>query len=181
LDPSYYAFYILRANVQLGLGDPQAALKDLGTAIDLNPRTRIGHGIRAKVEQALGDQEAAAQDFATFIDLTTLETIDGAELIAGEPMTVPMTAGRTYRMPFTAQAGQTATIRVTSVNPGEVDPVVLVVGPDDTPLVFNDDASDESLDAVISDYEFPASGTYTLVVSHALGGSKGDITISLDI
>jgi hypothetical protein len=92
-----------------------------------------------------------------------------------------MTAGRTYRLPFTAQAGQTATIQATSVNPGEVDPVVLVVGPDGTPLVFNDDASDETLDAVISEYELPTSGTYMLVVSHALGGSEGDIVIDLKI
>jgi tetratricopeptide (TPR) repeat protein len=181
LDPTYYAFYILRANAHLMLGDPQAAFADLSTAIDLNPRTRIGHGVRAKVALALGDPEAAAQGFATFVELGTLETVEGAELNADEPVTVPMTAGRTYRLPFTAQAGQTTTIQVTSVNPGEVDPVVLVVGPDGTPLVFNDDASDETLDAVISEYELPTSGTYMLVVSHALGGSEGDIVIDLEI
>ncbi len=181
LDPSYYAFYILRANAHLALGDPQTAFADLSTAIHLNPRTRIGHAIRANVGLALGDSEAAAQDFAMAVELGTLETVEGVELIAGEPVTVTMTAGRTYRLPFTARAGQTVTIQVTSVNPGEVDPVVLVVGPDGTPLVFNDDASDETLDALISDYELPASGTYTLVVSHALGGSEGHITINLGV
>ena len=181
LDPTYYAFYILRANGHMALGDPQAAFADLSTAIDLNPRTRIGYAIRAHVALALGDPQAAAQDFAAFVEMGTQETVEGAELIAGEPVTVTMTAGRTYRLPFTAQAGQTVTIQVTSVNPDEVDPVVLVVGPDGTPLAFNDDAGDETLDAVISEYELPASGTYMLVVSHALGGSEGDITISLEI
>lgn len=180
-DPTYYAFYILRANAHLASGDPRAALADLGMAIELNPRTGIGHGIRANVLSAMGDVEAAGQDFAAAIELGTLETVEGAVLVAGEPVIVPMTAGRTFRLPFDGQAAQRVTISVTSVNPGEVDPLVLIVGPDDAPLAFNDDVSDENLDALVSEYALPAEGTYTLVVSHANFGSEGDIEISLQV
>jgi len=181
LEPTYYAFYILRANVSLALGDPQGAFADLTTAIELNPRTEIGHAFRAYAALGLGDEAVAGQDFATAIELGTRETIEGAALVAGQSVTVTMTDGRTFRLPFEAQAGQHAVIAVTSVNPGEVDPLVQVVSPEGVPLVFNDDASDEDLDAAIPDYEFPASGTYTLVVSHANFGSEGDIVISLEL
>lgn len=180
-DPTYYAFYILRASTSLASGDPQAAMADLDKAIDLNPRTAIGHGIRANVLFAIGDEAAAGQGFATAIELGTEETVEGAVLIAGEPVIVPMTAGRTYRLPFDGQAGRRVTISVTSVNPGEVDPLLLVAGPDGAPLAFNDDVSDENFDALVSDYELPSEGTYTLVVSHANFGSEGDIEISLEV
>jgi len=184
LAPSYYAHYILRANAHLALGNRnslQAAYFDLRTATDLNPRTRIGHMIRANVRQALGFSDAAARDFSTGVELNTLEMVEGAEVFAGESVTISMTAGRTYQLPFAADAGQIVTIQAASVNPGEVDPIMLLLGPDGTPLVFNDDASEDTLDATLLGYTIPASGTYTLVVSHALGGSEGDLQISLEI
>jgi tetratricopeptide (TPR) repeat protein len=181
LDPTYYAFYILRANAYLALGDPQAAVADLSTAIELNPRSGIGHAIRANVTLAMGDPQAAAQDFAAAVQSGTLETVEGDPLSSGQPVTVTMTAGRTFRLPFEAEAGQHITVSVTSVNPGEVDPVLLVVDPDGTPLVFNDDISDENLDAAVSDFELPTTGMYTLAVSHARGGSEGGIVIDLEI
>ncbi len=181
LDPTYYAYFILRANAYLALGNPQAAVADLTTAIELNPRTWIGHAIRADVTLALGDPQAAAQDFATAVEVGTLETVEGGKLSSDQPVTVTMTAGRTFRLQFEAEAGQHMTVSVNSVNPGEVDPVLLIAAPDGTPLVFNDDVSDENLDAAISEFELPAGGVYTLVVSHARGGSEGDIVIELAI
>jgi hypothetical protein len=59
--------------------------------------------------------------------------------------------------------------------------VVLLVHPDGTRLVFNDDASDETLSAAISGYDLPQSGIYLLVVSHANGGSEGDIAVVLTV
>ena len=78
LDPTYYAFYILRANAYLRLAIRRQPSQISHTAIDLNPRTGIGHAIRANVTLALGDPEAAAQDFATVVELGTLETVEGA-------------------------------------------------------------------------------------------------------
>lgn len=102
-------------------------------------------------------------------------------MIAGEAVVVTMTAGRTYHQPFDAQAGQVINASTTSVYPNAVDPVLLVVHPDGTPLAFNDDAGDETLDASIANYAIPESGTYELVVSHANGGSEGNIEILINI
>jgi tetratricopeptide (TPR) repeat protein len=179
LDPTYYAYYILRANAHLALAGPRAAFADLSTAIEMNPRTEIGHGIRSNVALALGDHTTATQDFMTALDLGTLEIIEGAALVSGEPMTVAMTRGRTYRLSFEAYQGERIAIYITSVIPEEVDPLMVVIGPDGTPLAFNDDVSDETLDAHIVGLEIPTSGTYTLVVSHANAGSEGDIALSL--
>ncbi len=49
------------------------------------------------------------------------------------------------------------------------------------PLGFNDDASDETLDPVLSGIELREDGAYTLVLSHANGGSEGDIALSLEL
>ncbi|MBN2472862.1 MAG: tetratricopeptide repeat protein [Anaerolineae bacterium] len=181
LDPTYYGFYMLRASAYLNTGDPVAALADLNAAIARNPRTLFGHGLRSYVRLALGEIEAAAQDFATMFDLRTTEIVEADALISDEPVVVPMTAGRAYHLPFEAQAGQSLTITVNSVNPDEVDPMMLVVSPDELPLVFNDDASEETLDAIISDYTVSESGTYILLVSHAAAGSEGDIEIEVDV
>ncbi|MCB9454271.1 MAG: hypothetical protein H6672_22790, partial [Anaerolineaceae bacterium] len=70
-----------------------------------------------------------------------------------------------------------------SVEPGAVDPLMLIVAPDGTPLTFNDDADPDNdvLDSMIADFPAPSDGTYTLIVSHALGGSEGDIQVLVDL
>ncbi len=71
------------------------------------------------------------------------------------------------------------TLSAVSVEPGAVDPVILIVAPDGTPLIYNDDADVEAdvLDAIIADFEAPVDGTYVLMVSHARGGSEGNIEV----
>ena len=181
LDPSVYFFHYLRGNAHFALGDPEAALADVDAALALNPSSFIGHVMRSKANVALNNGQQAAQDFASAVEARTNEVVSGDSLVPGEPVQMTMTFGRTFRLPFEVQAGQTLSAHVAGVHPGEVDPLVLVLSPEGVPLVFNDDASDDTLDAEINGYTLLDSGTYTLVVSHANGGSEGKIEALLSL
>lgn len=176
LDPNYFAYYVLRGNALRATGDAEAALADFNRIIELNPHTGFGFALRAAILTDMGDTAAAAADIATAIEMNSSETVEGDTLQAGTPVTVTMTFGRAFRFPFEAQAGQTFSITATSVEPNLVDPLILLIAPDDTPLIFNDDVPD-SMDAAISDFEVPTDGVYTLVLSHARGGSEGDVEV----
>ncbi|MCC6613717.1 MAG: hypothetical protein IT320_09585 [Anaerolineae bacterium] len=181
LDPTTYYFHYLRASIYFGFGDPETAINDINAALALNPRSFIGNAMRAGANAALDHMEQAAQDFASAIDARTNEVIDADPLVSDASAQFTMTFGRTLHLPFEASDTQTLTINVNSINLDEVDPVVLLVSPEGVPLVFNDDASDDTLDAEIADYVLPEGGMYTLVVSHANAGSEGDVEVLLSL
>jgi uncharacterized protein YgiM (DUF1202 family) len=56
---------------------------------------------------------------------------------------------------------------------------LLILDANGLPVVGDDD-SGVNLDAVIADFAIPAFGVYTLLVTHADGGSDGDVTLILD-
>jgi hypothetical protein len=156
-------------------------LSDVNAALAINAHSFLGHAIRASANLVLNNEQQAAQDFANAIQVRTSEDVDVEPLVDAAPLQLTLTFGRTFHVPFEAQSGQKLTINVTNVNPDEVDPVVMLVSPDDVPLVFNDDASDETMDAEIMEYSLPESGIYTVIVSHANGGSEGNITITISL
>jgi tetratricopeptide (TPR) repeat protein len=183
LDPTYFAYYILRGNAMRATGNPEAALEDFNRIIELNPHTSFGFALRAEILMNMGDFAAAASDMATTIELDTLENVEGEMLQAGTPTTVTMTFGRVIHLTLEAQAGQILSLSATSAEAGEVDPLILLVAPDGTPLIFNDDVIPfgDSLDSAIADFEVPSDGMYTLIVTHALGGSEGDVEVLVEI
>lgn len=179
LDPDYFAFYVLRGHAHHASGDPQSALADFDQVIALAPQSGFGYALRAELKLQIGDNAAAALDILTAMELETINRIDGAALVTDSPATIPMTFGRVYHLPFEAQQGDRLTLSAISTEPGAVDPVIVIVAPDGTPLIYNDDADVEAdvLDAIIANFEAPADGTYVLMVSHARGGSEGNIEV----
>ncbi len=184
LEPDYFAYYVLRGNAYRATGNLEAALADFNQIIALVPQSSFGYALRAEVQMQLGQEREAAADLAMAIELDTLERIDGESLVIGHPEILNMVYGRAYYLPFDAEQDTVLTISVTSVEQGEVDPLILVLDPDGTPLIFNDDADADPangvLDAVIAGYEVPTAGIFTLVVGHALGGSEGDIEVLIE-
>ena len=92
-----------------------------------------------------------------------------------------MREGWVYNIPFNATAGQTVNIDVATLAPGFVDPLIMVLGPDNQPLVGDDDTARNDYDASIENFQVSQSGQYTLIVSHAEGGANGTINVDLDI
>src|SRR5690606_15369818 len=92
---------------------------------------------------------------------------------------IEMGPGRIYSIPFSAQAGQVISAAAISMaeNP-PVDPLLVIIGTDNRPLVANDD-SGNSMNAAITGYTLPADGEYTLLVGHAAGSpeAQGEIRV----
>ncbi len=179
IDPEFYGFHTLRANIFMAKGQPEDALAELDAALALNPDSSVANGIRSRVYAALGNMEAATRDFAAAMNVKTAEVVDGGALIVGQSTSVTMTLGRAFHLSLDGEQGQSVTLSVASQVPGAVDPTLLLLSPEGVPLTFNDDASDDTMDASIKGYTLPESGTYTIVVCHANGGSEGDLTVSV--
>ncbi|QPC84313.1 hypothetical protein G4Y79_08050 [Phototrophicus methaneseepsis] len=100
--------------------------------------------------------------------------------------TVQMYEGRIFAYDVDATAGDTLSVRAQSVEYNEVDPLIVILDPYGNPLTGRDDVLDGrqvlSMDAFINEYSLPISGDYTVLVSHAGGGSIGmvDVTVDLD-
>lgn len=77
---------------------------------------------------------------------------------------------------FEGRAGDTVVIEANAGNPASMDMYLVLLGPDETPLVEDDDSGPE-LDALINGFELPEDGTYTIQVSSVSG--PGPYTLSL--
>ncbi len=95
--------------------------------------------------------------------------------------TITMTQGANERIPFVAQGGQVVEAQANKVQDAKVDPLLILLDDKGKPITFNDDVASDNSNAAITDYVISASGTYTLVVSYAGGGSEGDIQVLLDL
>ena len=150
------------------------------------PQGPVGKSFPPSEGTLWGDPQAYTVSLESFvelptaIELSTQETAEGVVLTANAPVIVPKAAARTYQLLFQGWAGQIVTIRATSVNSGEVAPLVQVITPSGKLLTFNDDASDGTLDAVLAGVEIFEDGTYTMVLSYAASGGEGDLAVSLE-
>jgi tetratricopeptide (TPR) repeat protein len=109
----------------------------------------------------------------------TLETDRGAEttITVGQPLNLEMTDGRVFYLAFEATAGQVLTITVPATD--TLDPMILVLGAEGNPLAWNDDAAPDDYSGVIADWEVPADGSYTLIVTHSGLGGEGSTEVSI--
>lgn len=168
-----------RAQIHSLLGDHEASIKDLNQIIELDSRNAAAYLTRANTYTQLGDP-AAARDYAQWITLNGTEVIQHQAVEAGKSISLEMTAGRTYHIPFQGEAGQVISIQVLGQGTETpVDPVIVLLSPDGEVLSANDDSS--GLDSVISNYVLPADGEYMIWVSHAGGGSEGNIEVRLEV
>ena len=56
-----------------------------------------------------------------------------------------------------------------------------MIGPEGKALIGDDDISLNEYDSVISNFKVSKSGQYTLVISHAEGGSNGTLNVDIDV
>ena len=181
LDPDYQYAYQSRGWAYITAGDYEAAIEDFEIALELDEDDRWSYLGRATAQLEIGEIAASAQDYATYVELTEAFRFDGPNLRYGRSESVPMSEGNVYYLPLQAQSGDVLTITALADTP-EVDPLVLLLAPDGTPLAGNDDidAASGNYSAQIPAFEIPRSGTYTVVVTHAGGGSTGTVTISVE-
>lgn len=182
--PDYIDAYYVRALTYDHLQDLPHALADYTRAINLDPSYPSPYLGRGIVYDHMGDKPHAAADYVQWMTLNQAEKVDGDPLKSGQSVTVDMQAGWIYALPIDVQAGQHLTITAEAQSgDSQVDPLLALLDPSGTPVTGNDDVGQDNfggtVDSRIDDYVAPDSGTYTLLVSHAGGGSVGKIKVTL--
>jgi tetratricopeptide (TPR) repeat protein len=174
LDISF--FYATRGDAYAALLNFEGALVDYGRAIELNPAELHPYLNRASVYNLTGEPELAAQDLLMLLTQLNSELIPvNGTLTPGRGGQAEMSDGRAYQIPLDLAANQPVTITATSES---VAPLLLIFAPDGTPIVGAGAIHDQTQTA-ITDFLPPVAGIYTLIVSHALGGSTGLIDLGV--
>ena len=174
----------------------RTAIDDYTKAIQLDPSfaaSWLNRGVA--YEQLSGkcgrSRRAAVSDLWEWVSRNSIE-IRTTDITPGKTLTLDMNEGRMYIIPFVAKAGDIVNVSATSAlsgepnTPGVVDPLIVILNPADRPVAARDDTLQLngdliSMNPTISNYMIMQDGTYSLVVSHAGGGSVGAMNVSLNI
>ena len=163
------------------MGEYDASISHISMAMQLDESYSLPYLSRGITFEEMGQSEASAGDYLRYATLNRDRTLFHAELDGDSNFELPMREGWVYSIPFDATRGQSVDIAVDTVEPGFVDPLIILIGPDGKALVGDDDISLSEYDSVISDYAISKSGQYTLVVSHAEGGANGTLNVDIDV
>ena len=163
------------------MGEYDAALSHISTAMRLDSDYALPYLSRGITYELMGEAAASATDYYRYALRNRTRNFHHRELAGDSQFELTMRQGWVHSIPFRAAAGQTVDIDVETVEPGFVDPLIILIGPENQALVGDDDIARNVYDASIDGFELPADGQYTLIVSHAEGGSNGTVSVDLDI
>lgn len=169
--------YFMRAAIWTDNEAWERALADLEAALSLQPEMQDYYMSRGFIHSENGDAAAAAPDFYRRMTLLERESIDET-LAHSSSVTVAMDYGLVARLRFEGEAGQKATVAARDFLGAGVDPLLVLLDTTGLPVAGDDDGGGE-LDALISDYELPATGVYTVLISHANAGYEGAVRVNL--
>jgi tetratricopeptide (TPR) repeat protein len=181
---SAYDYFSVALSYQMD-GQHQNAIDNYSRSIMVDAGFASSYLNRGVAYEYQGKVDVARADFWNWMTKNTRE-IHSARLTPGEATTISMAEGRMFIMPFYGEAGQRMSIQASSVILDQADPLIVVFNTSDQPIAGSDDIISSngellSMNSAISGQVLPETGTYALVVSHAGGGSYGDITVSLTL
>jgi tetratricopeptide (TPR) repeat protein len=177
LRPDFEFAYWERAVAYAELGDFEQAAADAETAQRMNPSHVNNYIVFGTLAVLSGDMAEAGVQFQNLMDTWEVNHVENDAIESGDIVSVEMYEGWVYSIPFEGEEGQVITLQAAST---EADAVIVVLDPEGNPIAADDD-SGVSLDSLISGFTLPADGTYTLLVSHAGGGSYGSVNVTLEI
>lgn len=168
--------YANRALVYITLQDFENAVTDLTSAIGGagdNPLLRL---YRAYAYTQLENDADAALDYYEFLQLIETRRVKNPPLVDGEPSVFSITQGVVHEFEFEGERGQVITM-LAQARPGDsIDPLLVLLDDEGNVLAANDD-SDGTTNAAIRNFELPSDGTYTVLVTHSLGGFDGQVAV----
>ena len=131
------------------------------------------HAILAACYLSFGNQQAAAAEIRKHIELVTTEYLPAPALSAGGSLDLGLVPGRTYEIPIAAVVGETISIRTNSHD--FKDTIMVLLAPDGTPVVGNDDFK-----AYYAGFDWvaAATGTYRLQVTSFESVSTGTLAVT---
>lgn len=179
LDPQNMDVLVSRGRVYIIEGRLQEAVNDFTRAIEINPAAYGIYLYRGYTYNALNDNINAAKDYLEWLKRIQTRTIDQERLSAGESRDLEIAQGWVHHIPFQATAGQILNIEAVASSV-QLDPLLVILDRDGVPLIANDD-NGVSSDSAILNFILPADGMYTIIVSHAGGGSNGSVQVRLGL
>ena len=155
------------------LPDAQRAFDEATRALDGGLDTPRVRAILGSSYLAFGNGPAAALEIDRHIDLVTTQLITTSPLAAGNSATLGLVPGRTYDIPLVAATGQT--IVFTTSGKDFFDTILVLLAPDGTPVLGNDDYK-----GWFAGFEWvaPATGTYRVRVTSFEGVSTGTFVVT---
>ena len=166
--------YVVADAYFYGRADYARAIAEATFALDGGLDTPRVHAILASAYLALGNLPVAAAHFEWHMELVTTELIPtSSALEAGDSMTLGLVPGRTYEIPVPAVAGET--ISILTGSPDFYDTIIVLLGPDGTPVTGGDDYK---IYFAGFQYDAPAAGTYRLWATSFEGVNTGDLVVS---
>ena len=183
MEPDSFDAYFNRGTSYSALSRFDEAIADFNRVLELNSQFVLAYVNRGYIYQLRGNTSGAIADYWSYIHLN--ETGSGMSRVltlAEMPykQNVNIAAGFVYRVPFEARAGDIFSASAIAADVNTLDPVLMLVDVNDQAVTYNDDRTDD-VNAVISDFTIPASGEYTLLVSHSAAGSEGELTLTVDL
>ncbi len=169
--------YFSRSNAWTATESWNSALQNINAALVLQPDMQDYYLSRGFIYSKTDALELAGPDFFRRMTLLERESVD-ENLLFSDSVTVEMDFGLVARIRFAGEAGQVVTISARDILGAGVDPILALLDVNGAPLLGNDDGGGK-VDALIANYELPADGVYTVVVSHANGGYEGKIRVTL--
>ena len=163
------------------MGEHETSLNYISMAMRLDNDYDLPYLSRGITYEMMGDASASAADYYSYAMLNRSRSFYHSELRGDSQFNLPMREGWVYNIPFSAKAGQTVDIDVDTMEPGFVDPLIVLIGPGNQALIGDDDISRNEYDASIGGFKLPDDGQYVLIVSHAEGGANGNINIDIEL
>lgn len=181
-----------RAAVEHDLKNYDEAIDLYTQALELDPTMTSGWLGRAVAYEQMGaNARLSRNDFARYVQYMETDRVV-RDITSGKSLELEMTEGLVYALSFDVQSGDKVEITADSTVNGEpgdegvVDPLILLYDSEGTLVQANDDTlrSDGTLinmNSSIENYRGLHTGTYTLILTHAGGGSFGDIDLTVTV
>jgi tetratricopeptide (TPR) repeat protein len=175
LDPASpdVRFIVADAYTYGSMPDAQRAFDEATQALAGGLNTPRIRAILAASYLAFGDMPAAAAQIAIHLDLVTTELVGTAPLAAGSTREFGLVPGRTYEIPVAAAASET--VSVTTESKDFWDTILVLLGPDGTPLLGSDDYKGYMAGFV---WVAPAAGAYRLRVTSFEAVNTGELMVT---
>lgn len=178
--------YFNRALAHQEAYDYNEAIADYTRSLELNDDLASSWLNRGVAYEQLGQDSRARVDFNEYLTRDGILVVNIPTTQISQNFNISMSESYRYDFPIELRTGDVVNIEVFSVEEDVVDPLILLVNANGAPVAGNDDVLRQdgtyiSMNSYIQNYEVTRSGIYTLYVSHAGGGSYGNIEVQITI
>lgn len=137
------------------------------------------HLLRGFFNTSRGDSSGAAADYMDYATLIGTDVRQADAFNPDEPRQLEFAEGRVYLIPVTIDRPQNLSAIAVPGQDSQVDPLIILLAPDGTPMVANDDTSNTDPSALIESFPLASPGLYTLVVTYSGDTPTGTVVAAI--